>query len=109
MGLGGAPPEIIEITPEIADRIYRILVRDAKADPDLRLAFMHHMSDTGTGLGQDDFRLKATYYGVTHFSICDNEWIVKPTNEDITWKTRQMVDTTNLSLALLKDEILAAP
>ena len=109
MGIGGAPPVIIEITPDIADRIYRILVRDANAVPELRLAFMHHMSDTGTGLGQDDFRLKASYFGVTDFSICDNEWVVRPTQEDISPRTRQMVDTTNLSLALLKDEILAAP
>jgi len=107
MAIGGAPPVLIEITPTVAERIYRVLVAFADARPEQRLHFMHHMSETGTGLDQDEWRLNAGRYGATCFFICDNEWIVTTTQDDLTPRTQVLLDTTNLELALLKDIILA--
>ena len=102
--------EDIEITPEIADRIYRILVNYADAEPTQRKAFQHHMSDTGTGLGQEEFRLThETFrgrYGVACFFLDGNEWLVTATRDDESANTQEKVDATNLELALLKDIVL---
>lgn len=97
------PPILVDLTPEVAERIYRVLVAYAKADPDLRKAFAHHI---GT-LKQDEYRLKAGWWGVTCFFVCNNEWIVTTTREDESPPTRAMVDETNRQLGILRDTILA--
>lgn len=99
---------VLPITPERAERIFRVLVAYADADATQRTAFMYMMSDTG--LGNIEFRIKAGWYGPTCFYIDNdespNEWFVKTTNEDETPATRNQVDETNLQLALLRDSEL---
>jgi len=103
----GAPPEFpVAITEDAATRIFRVLVAFANADHDQLKAFVHQMSTTSLGLGQTQWRIKAGYYGPTCFFICDNEWFVTNHRDDISPRTRQQVDTTNLELAKLRDTIL---
>jgi len=104
----GAPPEFpVTIDDDAAERIYRVLVAYADADPNQRLAFIRQMKTTGVGLGQTEWRIKAGYYGPTCFSICDNEWFVKGTRDDITPATLEQIDIANLELAKLRDTILS--
>lgn len=102
----GDRPTLIPITPEVAELIFRLLVKHADAVPEERKAFQHMMSNTGTGRGDIEYRLKAGYFGVTHFHLCGDEWFVKPTQEDESSPTRAAVDITNLQLALLRDSLL---
>ena len=97
------PPVIVDITPERAERIYRVLVAYADAPPENLKAFAYHIAT----LEQDEFRLKATRYGVPCFYICNNEWIVTGAKDDTSPRTREMVDETNRQLALLRDVILS--
>lgn len=93
---------ILEITPTLAEKIYRILTAFADAPPELRKAFVHHMST----LKQGEFRIDTGRYGATCFFIDNNEWFVTTTSEDETISTRNVLDTTNLKLALLRDDEL---
>jgi len=106
---GNPPPVVIEITPTIAGQIWDVLVLHANADPTLRDAFAHHVADTDpAGLHQNEFRLQSSYFGVTYWSVCYNEWVVRTSQEDESPRTQLQVDNTNLELALLRDIVLAA-
>jgi hypothetical protein len=102
----GNRPTLITITPTVAEQIFRLLVKHAEAEPTELKAFQHMMSETGTGRGDTEYRLKAGYWGVTCFFRCGDEWFVQPTNEDESPKTREAVDNTNLELAILRDSLL---
>lgn len=93
----------MDITAERAERIYRVLVAYADAPPELRKAFAYHIAT----LQQDEFRLKATRFGIPCFFVCNNEWVVTAAKDDESPRTREMVDETNQQLALLRDLILS--
>jgi len=97
---------IIPITPNVATRIYRVLVAYADAVPEHLKAFVRQMGTTGIGIGQTEWRLKAGYYGPTCFFLDENEWYVTHSRDDISPRTLEQVDLVNLKLALLRDEIL---
>lgn len=102
----GTPPFIVTIDDDVANRIYRTLVAFADADPDQKTAFVQSISTEGVGRGEVEWRLKAGYFGVTCLFICDNEWFVTSTREDLSPGTQDKVDTTNLKLAQLRDVVL---
>ena len=102
----GDRPTLVILTPEVCEDIYRVLVAHADAKPEQRLAFIHQMSETGTGLGQTEWRLNSGYYGPTCFFRCGDEWIVTTTHEDLTPATQTKLDDTNLELAILRDSLL---
>lgn len=105
--LSGTPPFIVTINDDVANRIYRVLAAYADADPDQRLAFIQSISTEGVGRGEVEWRLRAGYFGVTCFFVCDNEWFVTRTREDLSPRTQDKVDTTNLELAKLRDVVLS--
>jgi hypothetical protein len=102
----GDRPTLITITPTVAGLIFRQLVKHAEAVPTQLKAFEHMMSETGTGRGDIEYRLKAGFFGVTCFFRCGDEWFVTQTREDESPNTLAMVDNTNLALALLRDTLL---
>lgn len=101
------PPAKIQITPEIAGRIFQCLVAFASASAEQVEAFKHEMSETGTGMGRKQYLIKDGYYGPCGFYICGDEWWVVTTHEDLSPRTEEQLDIVNLQLALLRDVIMA--
>jgi hypothetical protein len=101
------PPAKIQITPEIAGRIFQCLVAYASASPDQTEAFKQEVSETSGGRGKKQYIIKNGYYGPCGFYICGDEWWVVTTLEDVSPKTEEQLDSANLQLALLRDVIMA--
>jgi len=97
----------VTITEDVAERIYRVLVKYASADPTQRIAFVQTMAETGLGRDQEWWELKNARFGVTKFYMYSDEWLVTPALDDESDPTRNTVDTTNLELAKLRDIIEA--
>ena len=95
----------VTITGDVAERIYRLLVKYAKADHQQRLAFIRQMSETGGGLDQEEWRISSGYWGITKFFMCSDEWYVITSQEDESDPTRAKVNICNLELAKLRDVI----
>ena len=95
----------VTITEDVADRVYRVLVKHAEADPTQRTAFIQTMAETGLGRDQEWWELKNARYGVTMFYMRSDEWYVTPALDDESPPTRASVDTTNLELAKLRDVV----
>ena len=95
----------VTITDDVAERVFRLLVRYAEAPHQQRLAFIHQMSETGGGQDQEEWRLQTGYWGITKFFMCSDEWYVITSQEDESPNTRSAVDICNLELAKLRDVI----
>jgi hypothetical protein len=99
------PPKIL-ITADIADRIFRVLVAFGNADPQEREGFKMYIKDPSVGgLGNRQFAIRDTYYGVCGFYMCGDEWYCVTSMNDLSPKTNQAVNEINLKLALLRDQI----
>lgn len=95
----------VTITDEVAERVYRVLIKYGKADYQQRLAFIHQMSEDTQGLDQEEWRIHSGHYGVTKFFMCSDEWYVITSQEDESDPTRAAVNICNLELAKLRDVI----
>ena len=95
----------VEITEDVAERIFRCLVKYAGADHQQRLAFIQTMAETGLGRDQEWWVLRDGYWGATKFFMCSDEWYVITSQEDESDRTRAQVDLANLELAKLRDII----
>lgn len=98
-------PQSVTITEDVADRIYRLLVKHASARPEERLAFIQTMAETGLGRDQEWWELKNARFGITRFVMEGDEWYVTSALDDESAPTREAVDETNLELAKLRDTI----
>jgi len=95
----------VTITKDVAERVYRLLIKHANADHQQRLAFVHQMAETGNSLDQEEWRISSGYWGITKFFMCSDEWFVITSQEDESTPTRAAVDLCNLELAKLRDII----
>lgn len=101
-------PGKIQISVDVATRIYRTLVAFADADPQKMEGFKRGVMDTSFGgLGHRQFLIKDGYYGVCGFYICGDDWFCVTTHEDLSPKTNEQLNTINLKLALLRDQIMS--
>jgi len=103
--VGAGRTQRVTITDEVAERVYRLLVRYAEAPHQQRLAFVHQMSEDTHGLDQEEWRIQSGYFGITKFFMCSDEWYVITSQEDESDPTRAKVNICNLELAKLRDVI----
>ena len=99
--------QLVVITEDVAERIYRLLVAHAEADPDQRIPFVQTVAETGLGRDKNRWTLRNARFGVTEFWMSGDEWIVKHALDDTSPHTLSAVDTTNLELAKLRDTVYA--
>ena len=97
----------IAITADVATRIFRTLVAFGGADPNEMEGFKRKMMEVNLGgLGVRQFLVRDGYYGVCGFYICGDDWFCVTTHEDLSPKTNEQLNTVNLKLALLRDQIM---
>ena len=100
-------PAKIPMTSAVAGRIYQILIAHGSANPCEKTGFMHMVSDVNLGgMGQNQFLIRNSYFGVCGYYRCGDEWYCVTTLEDWSDHTRQKINKVNLKLAELRDTIM---
>lgn len=99
-------PGKIAITNDVATRIFRVLVAYGGADANETQGFIHMVMETNLGgMGHRQFLVRDGYYGVCGFYICGDDWFCVTTHEDVSPNTNTQLNTVNLQLAMLRDQI----